>query len=296
MGIFTSNNEGRRSGGLGRIIIALIMAGIGVAMYYSRSEVNPVTGEKQHIALTTDQEIALGLQAAPQMAAEMGGEADSSNPQSHLVKSIGQKVWQSSDAKKSPYKFVFHLLADPRTINAFALPGGQIFITRGLLDKLENEAQLAGVLGHEIGHVINRHAAEHMAKGQLGQLLAGAAGVATSDERGSRGAMAAAAVNQMMQLKFSRTDELEADNYGLKYMAQSGYDPSAMLGVMQVLMEASKGNRQPQFLATHPHPDARIAKIKDYLAREFPQGVPKNLTQGPPLHASQPASWNRPAL
>src|SRR5205085_11027195 len=117
----------------------------------THTEVKPVTGEKQHIALNTDQEIALGLQAAPQMVAEMGGEVPSSDPQAQTVKEIGQRVWQSSDARRSPYKFAFHLLADPKTINAFALPGGQIFITRGLLTKLENEAQLAGVLGHETG-------------------------------------------------------------------------------------------------------------------------------------------------
>lgn len=293
MAMYGGDNESRGSGIGARVIIAIVMALFGLFSYYSHTEKNPVTGEKQHIAMTTDQEIALGLQAAPQMAAEMGGEVSSNDPQSQLVKSVGQKIWQNSDARRSPYNFAFHLLADPKTINAFALPGGQVFITRGLLQKLENEAQLAGVLGHEIGHVINRHAAEHMAKGKLGQLLAGAAGVATSDRRGAGmgGAMAAAAVNQMLQLKFSRTDESEADDYGLKYMAQSGYDPRAMLGVMQILQEASRGNRQPEFLATHPNPEARLEKIKTYLAKTYPQGVPQYLSQGRPLNHPQNVNY-----
>jgi len=285
-------NDGRGSGFGIRILIAIAMAIFGLFTYYSHTEVNPVTGEKQHISLTTDQEIALGLQAAPEMAAEMGGEVATTDPQSQVVKSIGQKVWQNSDAHRSPYQFAFHLLADSKTINAFALPGGQVFITRGLLDKLENEAQLAGVLGHEIGHVINRHAAEHMAKGQLGQLLAGAAGVATTDNRrGMSGAIVAQAVNQMTQLKFSRNDESEADDFGLKYMTQSGFDPRAMLGVMQILQDASRGNRQPEFLATHPHPEARLEKIKSFLAKTYPEGVPSYLTQGRPLNSPQNVNY-----
>ena len=262
------------------------MAVVALVTYFFRTEVNPVTGEKQRIAMSTEQEISLGLQAAPEMAAQMGGVVDPSDPQAQMVQRIGEKVWQASDARCSPYSFDFHLLKDPNTINAFALPGGQIFITRGLLDKLENEAQLAGVLGHEIGHVINRHAAEHMAKGQLGQTIAVAVGVAGSDERG-RGmstALLAQAVNQMVQLRYGRKDELEADDYGLRYMIQAGYDPSAMLGVMKVLAQASKGRGGPQFLATHPHPDARIQQIEKFLAEKYPRGIPEELTLGRSFH------------
>ena len=155
--------------------------------------------------------------------------------------------------------FHFHLLRDPKTINAFALPGGQIFITAGLLNRMDNEAQLAGVLGHEIGHVINRHAAQQMAKGQLGQILTVAVGVGASDDRGGgrNAQMVAAMVNQMGQLHFSREDESEADHVGLHYMAEAGYDPSAMLDVMNILKEASKGASPPEFLATHPLPETR---------------------------------------
>src|SRR6185503_11818530 len=154
-------------------------------------QVNPATGEYQHVALTQDQEKALGLQAAPKMAQEMGGAADPArDPDARMVSEVGSKLVRSAKQPSgSAYRdnFNFYLLNDSKTVNAFALPGGQIFITRALYNRLENEAQLAGVLGHETGHVIGRHSAEQMAKGKLGQMLAGAAGVATSD-RGSGGA------------------------------------------------------------------------------------------------------------
>jgi beta-barrel assembly-enhancing protease len=285
-----AQSDGRRTGLNPRLIGALLIAVVGIAMYMFNTEVNPVTGEKQHIAMSVDQEKALGLQAAPEMAAQMGGAVDpATDPQARLVEQVGRELVQKSDASKSPYagNFNFYLLDDRKTINAFALPGGQIFITRALLDKLENEAQLAGVLGHEIGHVINRHAAEHMATGQLGKLLTLAVGVGASDrDDGGRSAqMVAAMVNQMSQMKFSRSDESESDQYGLRYMAAAGYDPSAMLDVMRVLEEASQGNRQPEFLATHPQPAARFEEIKAILAQDYPDGIPETLTKGRSLRS-----------
>ena len=207
----------------------------------------------------------------------------SQDPRAGLVEEVGRRLVRNSDARKSPYvdNFHFHLLRDPKTVNAFALPGGQVFITEGLLNRLENEAQLAGVLGHEIGHVINRHSAQQMAKGQLGQLLTVAVGVGASggDDRGRNAQIVAAMVNQMSQLQFSREDESEADHYGLKYMAEAGYDPSAMLDVMKILKQASGGKHPPEILATHPLPETRL---------EADRGrAPKGLSQRNPLEPDQ---------
>src|SRR4051812_1299343 len=163
-----------------RWVGALVIGVIGIAIYMFQTEVNPVTGKKQHIALSVDQEKALGLQAAPEMAAKMGGVLDPErDPRAALVAEVGQRIIRNSDAGRSPYvgNYHFYLLNDPETVNAFALPGGQVFITLGLFDRLENEAELAGVLGHEIGHVVNRHTAQQMAKGRLGQMLTLAVGV-----------------------------------------------------------------------------------------------------------------------
>jgi predicted Zn-dependent protease len=287
---YESGYEGGGRFPLGRLLAALVIALIGFGIYMSQTQVNPVTGEKQHVAMSVDQEKALGLEAAPQMAAKMGGEVEpSTDPGAALVDEVGRRVVQNSDARKSPYvdNFHFHLLRDPKTVNAFALPGGQIFITRGLFDRLENEAQLAGVLGHEIGHVINRHAAQQMAKGQLGQILTVAVGVGASgnDDRGRNAQMIAAMVNQMTQLKYGRGDESESDRYGLKYMAQAGYDPTAMLDVMKILKKASGDRHPPEILATHPLPETRLEEIRAQLKEEYPNGIPSNLTKGRTLRS-----------
>jgi predicted Zn-dependent protease len=276
-----------------RVIGAIILAVIGIAMYAFQTQVNPVTGKTQHIAISPNEEKALGLQAAPEMAAKMGGEiSPSDDPRARLVQTVGRRVVERSDASRSEYfdNFHFHLLNDPETINAFALPGGQVFITLGLLEKMTDEGQLAGVLGHEIGHVVGRHSAAQMAKGQLGQLLTVAVGVGASGERdnGRKAQMIAALVNQVSQLRFSREDESEADQFGLHYMAQAGYDPTAMLDVMRILKEASKGSRQPEFLATHPLPETRLQEIESIIARDYPNGIPASLTRGLRLEGGWP--------
>lgn len=265
---YYENQPQKRSGCFSaRVVLALLFAVIGLSTYYFNQQVNPVTGEKQRIALSVEQEVALGAQAAPQMGAQMGGIVSPSDPQAQRVARVGEKVVANSAARKSPYPFRFHLVNDSRTINAFALPGGQIFITRALLDKMTNEDQLAAVLGHEIGHVIHRHSAEHMAKGQLGQILATAFGIGASDDpRSSQGAAAAAQMaNQMVQLRFSRSDELESDDTGIDYMVEAGYNPRGMLELMQILAEASKGDRPPEMLSTHPMPEDRIRRIEEKI-------------------------------
>jgi predicted Zn-dependent protease len=289
--LFGRSSYGGGGGGM-RIVIALVIAGIALVGYFAKTQVNPVTGEKQRVAMNVDQEMALGLEAAPKMASEMGGALDpKSDRDAARVADVGRRLaYDTPQASKDPYaqskNYHFYLLNDPQTVNAFALPGGQIFITRALFDKLENEAQLAGVLGHEIGHVINRHSAEHMARGQLGGALATAVGVGASDGsgKGQMAAMAAQMANQMLQHKYSRGDELESDAYGIDLMTQLGYDPQEMLGVMAILMAASGGGgRGPSVLATHPDPDARIARINEILAKYQADYARMRLTKGPPL-------------
>ena len=245
----------------GRIVIAVIIAIIGVITYFSKTETNPITGEKQRVSLSVDQEIQLGLQAAPELIQEMGGEARDSKLNAYIDK-VGNRVLSSTEAGKSPFKFEFYLLADNRTVNAFALPGGQVFITMGLYKLLKSEDQLAGVLGHEIGHVINRHGSEHMAKHELTQQLVQATQVASG---GYDQGMIAQYVGQMVNLKYGRDDEIESDKYGVKYLVESGYKPEAMIEVMEILNNASGKNKSPEFLSSHPNPENRIQKIKEYI-------------------------------
>jgi predicted Zn-dependent protease len=248
-----------------RLLVGLVLAVVSVFSYFSKMQVNPVTGKKQAVTMTPQQEVSMGLQSAPQMAAEFGGLYQNQKLQD-LVKTVGLKVVSNSEAAKSPYQFNFYLLADPNTINAFALPGGQIFITYGLLKKLTTEDQLAGVLGHEVGHVIGRHSAQQMAKDELTNGLLSAAVTATSDPYNQNNAAAIAQyVGKMITLKYGRSDELEADKFGVKYMIEAGYDPQQMIDVMEVLKEAAGSNRPSEFQSSHPDPDHRIAEIKKAL-------------------------------
>src|SRR6185503_561922 len=177
-------------------------------------------------------------------------------------------------AAKSPYKFGFHVLADPRTINAFALPGGPVFITEGLLRQLKTEAELAGVLGHEIGHVIARHSSERLAKQQLTQGLLSALVVGSGDYNA---AQIGQLVGSMIGMKYGREDELESDALGVRIAAEAGYDPRAMVRVMEVLAQASSGSKQPEFFSTHPAPENRSARIQEAIQKQFPNGIPAGL-------------------
>ena len=268
--------QSRRAGK--RVGMALVLAAIALFSYFSQSSTNPITGETQRVALSFDQEIALGLQSAPQMAAQHGGLDRSSSDQA-VVDRIGNRLLTAL-GKETPYKFDFHLLADPKTVNAFALPGGQVFITRALFNALETEGQLAGVLGHEIGHVLERHSAQQLAKAQLTQGLTGAAAMAAydpSDARSQQAQMVAMMVGKMVNMKFGRDDEIESDRWGVTLTARAGYDPRAMIGVMKVLEHAAGGGNTPEFFSTHPNPENRIEHIQQVIAENFPQGLPGNL-------------------
>lgn len=245
----------------GGLILGLLLAGFALCKYYSSSQLNEVTGKTQHINITTEQEIAIGLESTPAMIQQYGGLHPDPEGQK-FVKEVGQRVVQNSSAKETPYEYDFHLLNDPDVINAFALPGGQVFITQALFNKLESEDQLAGVLGHEVGHVVARHGAERIAQMELTQGLTGAAVVASGDYNT---AQAAQLIANIVNMSYGRDQELEADNLGVRFMTQTGYQPEALLGVMKILEEASGGQSQPEFLSTHPSPANRMEKIKEAI-------------------------------
>jgi beta-barrel assembly-enhancing protease len=260
---------------LGRLLVAGIMVIATLVMYFSSSEDNPVTGQTQYVNLTVDQEIALGLQAAPELAQQFGG-LDPDRQAAARVEDIGQRLVANSPAARSPYEYDFHLLGDAETINAFALPGGQIFITRALYERLPQDNELAGVLGHEIGHVVGRHSAEQIAKARLTEGLAGAAVIATynPDNPASAGsAQIAAIVGQLVNMRWGREHELESDFLGVCFMHNAGYEPEALIQVMNVLAESRQGQAPPEFFSTHPNPENRIQRIEEAI---------RNLDRCPP--------------
>ena len=249
----------RRGNLKARLLIGLVVIGFAFMRRCSQQETNPYTGRTQAISLSPDQEIAIGLQSAPQMAQQHGGLHPDTRYQ-NKVDEVGQKLVTNSSANRSPYKYEFHLLADSQTINAFALPGGQIFITYALFSKLENEDQLAGVLGHEIGHVLGKHSNERITNADFWKyFVMGASAV-------DMGAVAQQ-YGQGSLLKNGRGDELESDDLGVLLMLNSGYNPEEMIGVMQILKTAAGPNRVPEFQSTHPDPENRIEKIKEAIIK-----------------------------
>ncbi len=254
--------RGRKVGGT--LIIGLVVAGFALFRFCSTSDYNEILETNQYVGINEEQEIAIGLESAPQMIQQYGGLHPSEQAQQY-VKQVGKRLVETSDASKTPYRYDFHLLAHPEIVNAFALPGGQVFITEALFKRLENEEQLAGVLGHEIGHVVARHGAERIAKMELTQGLTGAAVIASGDYST---AQAAQMIGNLINMSYGRDQELLSDELGVRFMVSAGYDPNALIGVMKILEQASGGGeRPPEFASTHPSPENRVQRIRDAIVK-----------------------------
>lgn len=262
---------------LDRSLALLIAVLFPVLILLGGCSVNPATGERSFTLLSWEEEKQMGAEAAAGLAEQFGGEVNETISSAY-VKEVGQKLLTGIEPAVPDLEWEFTLLNDD-LINAFALPGGKVYITRGLAAKLDNEAELAGVLGHEIGHVTARHGNQRISK-QIGFNVAlGAAavvvGTSSSDsdinKYGTVGLPAMAIGGNVVLLKYGRDEESEADMLGLRYMSRAGYDPIAQQRVMEVLLEASSGGaRQPEWLSTHPYPETRIDRIKRLLAENYP--------------------------
>ena len=224
--------------------------------------VNPVTGKKELILIPEKQEIALGLQSAPEFEKKFGGAVGNERVQSY-VRRVGKKVSDASD-RKLPYEFT---LVASKVPNAFALPGGKIFITLGLMGRLTNEGQLAAVLAHETGHC----AAKHNVKGIQRQMGAAVVVEIAGHIVGKEKAEAAKAVTKfvagMATLRYGRDDEYQADEVGALYASRAGYNPWGMVELLKVLSEL--GGKEPDTFAemflTHPLTSKRIERIEQTL-------------------------------
>ncbi len=242
------------------------MLAVAFASFYGSTKTveNPYTKEVQRIPkeMTPEMEIAMGLQAVEPMKQQHGGDHPDPVLQAEIDR-IGARLLDALG--ETPYDFEFHLLQDAETINAFALPGGQVFMTYGLYKMLPSEDEVAGVIGHEIGHVIGRHSAEQIAMRMRNAGIGQAAGVLVSDN-GTNPAIAGM-VNQLLSTRYGREDEYQADELGVWIMVNAGYDPRGLIGVMKVLEQAAGGARQPEFMSTHPNPGNRAARIHELIAK-----------------------------
>ncbi len=224
--------------------------------------VNPATGSRQLMLISESQEIAMGREYDQDVAASIGLYADSGLQR--YIQQFGARLAATSERPNLPWSF--HVVDDP-VVNAFALPGGFIYVTRGILAHLNSEAELAGVVGHEIGHVTARHSVSQMSKQQLAQIGL-AVGTIASPEFERVGALASAGVGVLF-LKYSRDAERQADDLGLRYMRRVNYDPREMPHVFEMLTRVSQaegGGRVPEWLATHPDPENRRGRIEQEIA------------------------------
>lgn len=225
--------------------------------------VNPATGERQLMLVSENQEIQMGREADPQVTASYGLVDD---PElQRYVSDIGLRLAAESERPDLPWSFK---VVDDPIVNAFALPGGFIYVTRGILAHFNTEAELAGVLGHEIGHVTARHGAAQMSRQQL-QQVGLVAGMIASERFREYGGLAMGAL-QVLNLSYSRGQETQSDELGLRYIAREGYDADAMIGVFQMLASAGSaggdGGRLPEWQLTHPYPENREANMREVIA------------------------------
>jgi len=294
-----------------RSLLACFLS-VSIAFSAAGCTVNPATGRTQlDFGMGQEQEIALGTEASPQFLTENGGEIPSPQILAY-VREIGAKLASSSERPDLPWEF--HVL-DSKQINAFALPGGKVFFSRGLLEKMSNEAQVAAVMGHEVGHVTGKHINERISQSTLLTGLITAVGVAgeASNKQwlqvlGVGGQLGGA----VYLLKFGRDQESEADRLGIRYMAENGWNPIGMMQVMEILKAASGGGAGWEILATHPNPERRAVEAEKLILEKYPdyndtgryvlnearfqQVVVANLRRLPPAKHGSEAALARPPL
>ncbi len=236
----------------------LLAAGIAAGISCAR---NPVTGKNELSLVSESQEIQLGKESAVQVQQSIGFYDDPA-VQSY-VSAIGMRMAKASERPNLPWEF--HVVNDA-SVNAFALPGGFIYVTRGLMTAINNEAELATVMGHEIGHVTNRHSVQQISKQQVAQLGLGLGSILSPTV--ARAAGLASQGLGVLFLKYSRDAENQADLAGFRYALNQNYDVREMASVFQTLdreSSAAGGGRLPEWLATHPNPGTRIQNTEQRL-------------------------------
>jgi predicted Zn-dependent protease len=222
---------------------------------------NPVTGKSELSLVSESQEIQMGQEASKQVAQSIGLYDDPAAQA--YVTALGKRMADQSERPNLPWEF--HVV-DDASVNAFAIPGGFIYVTRGLMTSINDEAELATVLGHEIGHVTNRHSVQQISKAQLAQLGLGIGSILSSDI--ARFGQLASAGLSLLFLKYSRDAENQADQAGFRYALDQNYDVREMSDVFETLDRISAGNgagKLPEWLATHPDPGNRIKHIESML-------------------------------
>ncbi len=231
---------------------------------------NPATGESQLNWISTEREKSLGAEASPQFVKQYGGDIPSASIHAY-VSDIGHRL--AAVSERPDLEWEFHAV-DSAVINAFALPGGKVFVTRGLMEELKSEAQLAGVLGHEVGHVTAQHIGQQMTRAMIitgAGIAIGVAGEQSDEDWMKVLGVGTSVGGGLYMLSYGRNQETQSDELGLRYMTRLGYNPIGQVQVMKVLKRASGGGGAGmEFLATHPYPDTRIKHLNEIIKDQYP--------------------------
>lgn len=215
--------------------------------------------------VSVTQEIEIGKQANAQVRKQMPEFRDAETGE--YVRGIGRKLVAQAKGPKYPYTFA---VADYRELNAFALPGGPVWIHRGMIHSATNEAQLAGVMAHEIAHISQRHAADQLTKATMANWGLGVLGALLGNDGGATAAkLAAGFLANGLFLKFSRDDEREADRVGLEMLTRAGWDGRGMVELFEILRQEQKRDpsRVESFFSTHPSPQDRVTRLSADVAK-----------------------------
>ncbi|MBA3887465.1 MAG: M48 family metalloprotease, partial [Acidobacteria bacterium] len=243
-------------------IVALQILPLCAAITLMACATNPATGERQFSLMSEAQEVQIGKEVDVEIRREMG-VYDNAELQQYVSR-IGQRLARASERPELPWQFA---VVDEPAVNAFAVPGGYIYLTRGILAFLHDEDQLAGVLGHEIGHVTARHSAQQYTKQTTAGVGLALLGIFVPEARPFQGITETAA--GLLLLRYGRDHERQADRLGVQYTAQTGYDPAGVAGMLTTLarLDEAAGERRgvPNWLSTHPAPADRVVEVQQFV-------------------------------
>lgn len=267
--------------GRGRVAMALLMGFLAFVAYTVSGNIPIAETESPAVQLGTAHEVALGNRSVRQIEDQFGGLSNDANLQ-NVVQQIGARLAEHSDAGQVPFQYTFQVLADEHVTNAFALPGGRIYVTAALIQKLQSHAEIAAILAHQMAHLVQSHGIDRLANTTLSDGQTGAVVMASFLDESESAHVTAPQVAQLISktvdLHYIQDEEQRSDVQAVQFLAQAGFDPNGLIRALRQLQTNDAG-LQTAFAKTHPNPIRRLPYIRVEIERVFPQGVPKDFVQ-----------------